>query len=136
MLLHFKIGVFAIIANELGHVLLARRSDMDAWNLPGGGREAHEILQTALKREVMEEVGLQVTWAKLVNMSFLFPEMSIVLTYECKCTHQNASMSAEAIDVDWFAPDHLPLKTLPRHKERINAWRKKRFAVLLQRKGA
>jgi len=38
----FKIGVFAIITDNQGRVLLCHRRDHDLWNLPGGGVETGE----------------------------------------------------------------------------------------------
>ena len=55
----FRIGVFALIFDE-GHILLGHRRDIDWWNLPGGGMEAGETVDEALRREVREETGLEV----------------------------------------------------------------------------
>lgn len=53
-------GIFALIHNEEGQLLIKRRSD-GLWDLPGGGMEPHETdpIQT-LCREVQEEVNLDV----------------------------------------------------------------------------
>ncbi len=62
-----KIGIFQkiIIKNDKGKILALRRRDDDsrrpgAWDLPGGGYEKGEDLESAAKREVMEEVALSV----------------------------------------------------------------------------
>jgi ADP-ribose pyrophosphatase YjhB (NUDIX family) len=50
---------FATIFDDKRRVLLCRRRDIDAWNLPGGGVEAGETPWHAAVREVREEVGLE-----------------------------------------------------------------------------
>lgn len=41
-------------------VLLQRRADNGLWGIPGGSMEPGESLEEAARREVLEEVGLQV----------------------------------------------------------------------------
>ncbi len=41
----FRIGVFALIFDDQGRVLLGHRRDIDWWNLPGGGMEAGETVE-------------------------------------------------------------------------------------------
>lgn len=68
-----KIGIFQkiIIKNDEGNILALRRRDDDsrrpgAWDLPGGGYEKGEDLESAAKREVMEEVSLSVGSLKVL----------------------------------------------------------------------
>lgn len=60
-----KYVVGALIADEVGRVLLLRRRPDDflggLWELPSGGVEPGERLVDALCREVLEETGLTVT---------------------------------------------------------------------------
>jgi len=48
----FSIGVFGIIFDVEGRVLLCHRRDYDLWNLPGGGLETGEAPWEGLIREV------------------------------------------------------------------------------------
>jgi len=57
-------GVRAIILNELGEVLLQRRTDMALWGLPSGSVELDETALDALVREVSEETNLEVRQAE------------------------------------------------------------------------
>ena len=53
-------GAAAVIVNEMGQILLQRRSDRDEWGLPGGCQELGETFEEAVIREVKEETNLDV----------------------------------------------------------------------------
>jgi mutator protein MutT len=86
--------VVAIIRNEQGDILLARRNEPDLkdahnkWEFVGGGIEFGESPEEAIKREVLEEAGVEVEIVKLLPK--VFSEMLnqetqvIILSYECK----------------------------------------------------
>src|SRR5215207_9788967 len=61
------VGVLALIERN-GALLLERRSDCGRWSLIGGGVEAEESLEGALRREVCEETGLLVTSQELCGV--------------------------------------------------------------------
>ncbi|WP_435921502.1 NUDIX domain-containing protein [Paenibacillus sp. DYY-L-2] len=50
----------AIIRDPEGRILLQRRSDYGDWGLPGGGMEPGETVEATMRREVLEETGLEV----------------------------------------------------------------------------
>lgn len=52
------LGVTAIAQDERGRVLLVRHSYTSGWALPGGGVDHGEPPETAMIRELQEEVGL------------------------------------------------------------------------------
>lgn len=51
----------AVIKDELGRILLQKRSDYGDWGLPGGAMEAGESIEQTMIREVKEETGISVT---------------------------------------------------------------------------
>jgi 8-oxo-dGTP pyrophosphatase MutT (NUDIX family) len=64
----YSLSVYAIIQKE-GEVLLTQDAYKPGWKLPGGGVGAHELLLDALKREVREEVGLEIRPGRLLLMT-------------------------------------------------------------------
>lgn len=73
---HF--GVYALILHPAdGSVLLIKKvlgCYTGLYDLPGGGMEPQEVLEEALKREVLEETGCIVTFAEqLETFSLLYP---------------------------------------------------------------
>lgn len=57
--LPYRKGVGAVLFGDHGHVLVGRRIDapIEAWQLPQGGIKKHEAPETALWRELLEEIG-------------------------------------------------------------------------------
>lgn len=115
-----SLGAFAVIFDGKSRVLLCHRTDMDAWNLPGGGVEGVESPWDAVVREVMEEVGLEVRVERLIGIYSVPEQQVLVCTFLCVPTGGNICLSAEADDIQWFTRESLPPSTLPRHVERVN----------------
>lgn len=79
----FRVSVYAVIF-ERGKVLLAHRRDIDWWNLPGGGMEAGETVEEAMRREVREETGLEVVVEKLFGVYSKPQKNEVVLALRCR----------------------------------------------------
>ena len=56
----------AAVAVHRGHVLLHRSAQDDFWSLPGGRCELWELAQDALRREMREEMGIDVHVGRLL----------------------------------------------------------------------
>ena len=54
----FRANVGIVLSNEAGQVFWAKRVGQDAWQFPQGGIKADESSESAMYRELREEVGL------------------------------------------------------------------------------
>lgn len=115
----FTIGAFATLWNETGRVLLLHRTDMDAWNLPGGRVEAGEAPWEACVREVQEETGLSVRVECLTGVYAKPHKDELVFNLDCSITGGRLRPSDEADAAHYFALDALPDTLLARQRERI-----------------
>lgn len=114
------LGAFAIIFDEKGRVLLGHRRDMDLWNLPGGRIEMGETPDEAIIREVQEETGLDVQVEKLVGIYSKQDKDELIFLFRCVITGgEMLQITTEADANDFFPPDALPARLIPKHRERI-----------------
>ena len=128
------LGAFAIILNTKQEVLLCHRTDVDFWNLPGGGVDQYESPWDAVLREVHEETGLTVTVERLLGI-YSKPQVDdLVFTFLCTpIDDQVPSTSNEADQVDYFALEQLPKNLFSNHLERIQDFFQSSEGVLLKK---
>lgn len=115
----FKIGVFAIIFDEHGQVLLCHRLDYDLWNLPGGGLEDGESPWQGVIREVKEEVRIEVEVVRLAGVYSKPDKNEIVFSFACKITGGKITTSNEADLIKYFPVEEIPKNMSPKQIERI-----------------
>ena len=53
----YRISLKALIYNDAGQILVVKEIDRTYWDLPGGGMDFGETIESSLKRELYEEVG-------------------------------------------------------------------------------
>ncbi len=112
-----KVAVIGLVIRA-GRVLLIKRAVDPArgqWSLPGGYMDAGEMPEDALKRELQEEVGLEVQVVQLLD---IYPmteangqQRGIVLAYRVEpLAPLSAQVRAgdDAEQAEWFGPGELP----------------------------
>lgn len=102
-----------VILSERG-VLLSVRSDLRGWELPGGNAEPGEPAETALRREILEETGLEVAVERHVGdyvHTGFFPNTTRV--YLCRPVGGELRPSSETPLVRWFPPHTVPDTLFP-----------------------
>jgi len=97
------VTAIAAIYNNLGQVLLLKRAadciwEPSKWSLPGGHAVVGETVPTAVKREVFEETGLQISNLKFIRQrkkNFLFKTFTYtgIVTYETLDVSENTDFA-------------------------------------------
>lgn len=111
----FTVTAGAVIFNDKGEVLLLKHRFRagSGWGLPGGFMEKGEQPIDALRRELREEIGLELDDVKVfAARSFKKPKQVDVL-FRARANAQVQSRTVEVERAEWFAIDALP-EGLPR----------------------
>ena len=126
------IGVRAIVVHpDDGRVLLVRHSyGREAWYLPGGGVKRRESIEQAVRREVHEESGLDVTgplrllgtYSNLREGKSDHISVFVVAHWRGEVTDGDAEIADRA----WFdpLPHALPPATSAGTRRRLDEWHK------------
>lgn len=69
-----RMGAGALIRDAAGRVLLVEPTYKDSWELPGGSVEADESPRMACRREVAEELGLDLPVGRMLCFEWQGPE--------------------------------------------------------------
>jgi mutator protein MutT len=108
----------ALIQNEAREYLLVKHAYDSRWySAPGGGVEAGESPQTAVIRELREELGVEITRDYLVGMYEVDwgSRTTLVYLFACKITggEPRINQPEEIESFAWFTPDQMPEHTNP-----------------------
>ncbi|GAB3268345.1 NUDIX domain-containing protein [Micromonospora halotolerans] len=109
-------GVSAVVTDEAGRVLLARRGDNGRWSVPAGTVDPGEQPADALVREVREETGIEVEIERIGGVAthpVVYPngDACEYLNVWFRCRPVGGVPTAdgdESLAVGWFAPAALP----------------------------
>jgi len=111
----FTVTAGAVIFNDKREVLLLKHRFRagSGWGLPGGFMEQGEQPIDALRRELREEIGLEVDDVEVfAARSFTKPKQVEVL-FRARANAHVKSVTIEVERAEWFALDSLP-EGLPR----------------------
>jgi 8-oxo-dGTP diphosphatase len=104
------LGVFAAIMDDDSRILCVRMNyATHAWTTPGGRVESGESPHDALKREVLEESGLDVIADELVGVYSKPYKDDIVLFFRARVVGRNPWQPNDEIShMDYFGRYELP----------------------------
>lgn len=119
----FRPGAYGVIIND-GKVLLVSATSNNKYYFPGGGIELGEKIETALKREVLEETGLKVEVEKFIHFKegFVYYDHwdkathNFSFYYSCRPKSIDSLSQGEVNDEGTIHPQWLDVSTLDRNK--------------------
>ncbi|HSS66446.1 MAG TPA: Nudix family hydrolase [Gammaproteobacteria bacterium] len=108
----------AVLTDAEGRVLLSRRAT-DAhqgglWEFPGGKVDSGEDVQSALRREVDEELGVLVENARpLIRVPHEYRDRNVLLDVWKVTSWRGDPRGLENQEIDWVSPEVLPGRDFP-----------------------
>jgi 8-oxo-dGTP diphosphatase len=123
------IGVGAVIVSQ-GRALLVRRATeplKGEWSVPGGALELGEKLHEGVRREVLEETGLQIEPQEVLEVfDSIFSDQQgrtqyhyVLIDYRCMLVGGEALAGSDVSEVRWVTEDELAGMELRDSIERV-----------------
>jgi 8-oxo-dGTP diphosphatase len=125
---YIGVGVGALCVDEEGRIFLTQRgpqakNERGLWEFPGGSVEFGETLAGALKREMMEEYGIQIEVGELLDVfDHILPDEGqhwVSPTFICRIISGKPAIlePGKCSQIGWFQVDEIPepLTMITRH---------------------
>jgi 8-oxo-dGTP pyrophosphatase MutT (NUDIX family) len=117
------VGAAILIVDSDNRLLLLKRSDNGCWGQPGGAVEPGEIVETATRREVREETGLEFGEMSLFGV-FSGPELfyrypngdevyNVTIIYMARDVCGEVRFNCEHTEWRYFAVANIPENISP-----------------------
>ena len=111
------VGVGGVVVRD-GRALIIRRAHeprRGEWSIPGGTVEVGERLTEAVRRELLEETGLEVTVGPAIEMFDRIHRDAegrvryhfVIVDFRCEAPVGTAVAGTDALDVAWVTADQL-----------------------------
>ncbi|MBM4124716.1 MAG: 8-oxo-dGTP diphosphatase MutT [Nitrospira sp.] len=101
-----------VIACEGRYLIARRKPDVHLggfWEFPGGKREAGESLEDCLRRELREELGIEITEpVRLRVVQHEYSEKTVELHFFLCAIQGGQARALDCHEVRWVTPKELP----------------------------
>lgn len=106
----FTVSVGAVVVDAEGRVLLLKHVFRAGagWGIPGGFISEGEQPEAAIRRELLEETGLEIEEAAFVFARTLSNVNHVEIIFRCRPRGVASARSIEINRLGWFARDQLP----------------------------
>ena len=116
--MHFQAIAIGIIRNEQGKILVTQRNKdahlPNVWEFPGGKLEAGESFKQGLRREIHEEVGVNVRQcAKLIDFNYAYEDRELSFQVFTVIVHSNEVHIPGQQNIAWVDPQDLSQLDFP-----------------------
>jgi len=104
----FTVSVAAIVTNERGEILLLNHilRPFSSWGIPGGFVEAGEQPENAVRREIREETGLELTAVEMIRVRTINRHVEIM--FRACAAGKGEVKSREISGLGWFEIGKMP----------------------------
>ena len=116
----FAVTAGAVITDGRGRVLLLKHRFRPGagWGMPGGFLERGEQPDAALRRELREEIGLEVEQLKLFTIRAFKKSKQVEIVFIAQAIGDTDQLSFEIQKAAWFFPGEFP-EGLPKDQSEL-----------------
>lgn len=119
----FTASAGAVVTDERGRVLLLKHVFRagSGWGIPGGFIDTGEQPEAAVRREVLEETGVELETVELALVRAVKHVKHLEIIFRCRARGQQQKAEARSLEInrlEWFALHELP-ETLSRDQRRL-----------------
>ena len=119
-----QIAVAVIFSPDKKKVLVSRRHENadqgGLWEFPGGKCEPDEDMFSALKRELFEELNMEVLGGlELLKIDYDYPQIKVCLNVWTVSEWKGKIFGKEGQVIEWVELDKLHLRDFPKANEKI-----------------
>jgi mutator protein MutT len=106
----FTVTAAALVFNDQGEVLLLKHAFRagSGWGMPGGFMEADEQPEQTLRRELREEVGIEISDVRVITARSFDKVRQIEIVFVCRSQGHAKALSVEVERAEWFRLESLP----------------------------
>ena len=106
----FTVTAGAIIFNNEGKVLLLKHRFRagSGWGIPGGFLEVGEQPEEAMRRELREEIGLEVDHVEIFTSRSFKKPRQVEILFRCCADAEVKPLTIEVERAEWFSVPELP----------------------------
>jgi ADP-ribose pyrophosphatase YjhB (NUDIX family) len=102
-----SVSVAGIVVRDDGRVLVIKRDDNGHWEAPGGVLELDESFEAGVRREVLEETGIEVTVERLTGVYKNLTLGIVALVYRCRPAGGEPHATEEAREIRWMTREEV-----------------------------
>lgn len=109
----YRVAAKAIIRNKEGGILLVKERT-DSWSIPGGGLDHGEDLHGAVRREVLEELGVETLsiserpYCSFSALNTQFGVWCLAVCYEVEIdASENFNLGDGSTEARYFPPEEI-----------------------------
>lgn len=114
-----SVSVAGIVIRDDGRVLVIKRDDNGHWEAPGGVLELDESFEAGVRREVLEETGLEVTVERLTGVYKNMTHGIVALVYRCRPAGGEPRSTDEAREIRWMTTEEVNSAMTPAFAVRV-----------------
>lgn len=138
---YIGVGCGALVFNKKKEILLMKRSrnsknQAGFWSQPGGAVDFNEKVIVAVRREIKEELGIEVdVWAEVLHINHIIKKENqhwIALSFLANIKKDVPKIMEphKCDELGWFALSKLPKKLTQTTRETIKCYLEKKYIKL------